>query len=279
LEAATTENAQALAPTACRYDAWKATCYAGTGGVREVDNLSRLASILPRLVPGQRRVAGVWNAAGLLGLSLVGAALVHVAFYHLPGGIQSSAYWTVALATLFVHCPLFGPLGVLAAIAVLAPLLGAGEILRLKRLEKALAWRLARQGAGIPYDIVPRSPWRLAGFVTALLILQTMLLGLAHLLCPMPVTMVMGGVSMTMPAAPVLSITPLHVAVAALLGALLWYTERRLTRLRTQIARCLRLLATPPRTAGPAPAIPGPARLPLAWSTQALFARPPPALA
>ena len=31
------------------------------------------------------------------------------------------------------------------------------------------------------------------------------------------------------------------------LGALLWYTERRLTRLRTKIARCLRSFASGPR--------------------------------
>jgi hypothetical protein len=92
----------------------------------------------------------------------------------------------------------------------------------------------------------------------------------------MPATMVMGGVVMTMPAAPAVLLTPAHLLVAALLGALLWYAERRLTCLRTSVAHSLCLLAAIHGNAAPAPALPWRPQLPEEWSARALLARPPP---
>jgi hypothetical protein len=219
----------------------------------------------------------VCNAGILLTLAAVGAALVHVVSYHLPGGIDSGRYWTATLPALLVHCPLLGPLGVLVAIAVFAPLYALREIVRLERLAEALSRRLAAHGyADPPHELMPRSPWRLIAFVAALLILQILLLSLAQLLCPMPATMVMGGVVMTMPAAPAVLLTPLHLLVAFLLGALLWSTERRLTCLRTGVAHRLRLLAAMPGIAAATPPLPGRPQLPPEWWARALLARPPP---
>lgn len=242
-----------------------------------LDNVPWPASILPRLVPGRRRHAGAWNAGGLLALAAMGAALVHIVSYHLPAGIGSGRYWIDTLPALLVHCLLFGPLGVMVAIAIFAPLYVVREVLRLRRLAETLSRRLATHGFGAaPRVVMPRSPRRLLAFISALLILQTLLLSLFQLLCPMPVTMVMGGVVMTMPSAPAVLITPVHLLVATLLGALLWYAERRLTCLRRDVAQRLRLLATAHRTASAIPLVSGRPQPPLAWLAEALFARPPP---
>jgi hypothetical protein len=66
--------------------------------------------------------------------------------------------------------------------------------------------------------------------------------------------------------------------VAFLLALLLWRIERRLVRLRAEIARRLHLLRSAWHEQ--AALLPeAPARLPHAWAGPGLFARPPPPLA
>lgn len=237
--------------------------------------------LLPRLAAGGGRAASASNAAGLLGAALAGAALVHLLAYHVPLGLPTAPHWSASLAALLVHCPLLGPLGAIAAIAVLAPLLLLREVVRLERLNRALERRLATQRVPMACGetLAPRSPRRLAGFILVLLLLQVALFSAAGLVCPMHVTMLMGGKLMTMSTASALPLTPLHLAVAILVGLLLWRVERRLTHLRAAIAQRLGLLAQRPAAYHPQMPASRDARLPLGWYGQPLFARPPPAAA
>src|SRR2546429_3215279 len=99
--------------------------------------------VLPRLVPGQTWAATAYNAVGLLDAALVGAGLVHLLAYHLPAGMLFGPRWDRQALALLVHCPLVGPLGLIAAIAVLAPLLACWELRRLERINTT-AVRLLR---------------------------------------------------------------------------------------------------------------------------------------
>lgn len=243
---------------------------------RRLHGVCRTATLPPRLVPGQHRAALGWNAAAIPGLAAIGAALVHVLTFHIltvpPGPLRGAT----ALA-LLRHCPLFGPLGFIAALAVLAPLLACRETLRLTRLNAALAALLAARRAPVPItrEAMPRSAGRLAGFFLALLALQAMWGALAALLCPMKVSMVMDGVRMTMTASSAWPLTPLHLLMAALLALALWRFELRLTRLRALLARRVRaLLALGCRDQ--APPIPRVSRPAPVWSVHSIFARPPP---
>jgi hypothetical protein len=90
--------------------------------------------VLPRLASGQTWAATASNAAGLLAAALLGAGLVHLLAYHLPAGMPFGPRWDRQALALLVHCPLVGPLGLIAAITVLAPLLACWELRRLERL-------------------------------------------------------------------------------------------------------------------------------------------------
>ncbi len=233
---------------------------------------------LPRLVAGTGYPPALWNALGLLGTALVGAGLVHLAAYHVPAGAPTSARWFATALALLARCPLRGPLGLIAAVAVLAPLLALREMGNLRRRDRALARLLAARHLAPPpgHDAVPRSPRRLLLFIAVLLGSQAALFGVAGLLCPLQTGAAMDGMPMALPAASVLSLGPLHLAVAAVLGLLLWRVEHRLTRLRAVVAAQLRLL----RYSGGAtirPPVPYAARLPRTLQGHSLFARPPPA--
>jgi hypothetical protein len=234
--------------------------------------------VLPRLAPGQARAANLWNAAGLLATALVGAGLVHLLAYHVPLGVPLGSRWIATALALLAHCPLRGPLGLVATIAVLAPLLAFRELRRLERLLGALARALAARHAPVPpaHELVPRSPWRLAGFIALLLSVQVPLLGIAGVLWPMQGTMVMGGTLMTMTRQPTLPLGLLHLVAATLLALLLWRVEHCLTRLRAQIAQRLRLLSRWGGAAQPLTPTSRTMRLPRTPYGHALFARPPP---
>jgi hypothetical protein len=76
----------------------------------------------------------------------------------------------------------------------------------------------------------------------------------------------------------VLPLGPLHLVVAALLALILWRVEHRLTQVRAEVARRLRLLTA----GGDQAAVPlGPhlSCLRSGWDGPALFARPPPHIA
>ena len=236
--------------------------------------------LLPRLAPGQRRAAMAYNAMGLLATALVGAGLVHLLAYHLPAGVPFGARWDSQALALLVHCPLVGPLGVIAAIAVLAPLLACWELRRLERLNTTAVRLLRVRRIPLPptHEALPRSPRRLLGLFTLLLSLQVTLVGLAGWLDPMQTTMVMGGRLMTMASTPMLPLGLLHLVVATLLALVLWRVEHRLTQVRAEVARWLRLLTTGGHQAA-LPIGPRLTRLRSGWDGLALFARPPPHIA
>jgi hypothetical protein len=237
----------------------------------------RAGQVLPRLAPGQARAANVWNAAGLLATALVGAGLVHLLAYHVPLGVPPGPRWIATALTLLAHCPLVGPLGLIAAIAVLAPLLACWELRRLEQINTIAVRLLRAHRLPLPptHQALPRSPWRLLGLLALLLSLQVTLMGLAPWLDSMQTTMVMGGRLMAMASMPMLPLGLLHVVVAALLALLLWRVEHRLTQARAEVARRLRMLTA----CGDQAAVPiGPrlTRLRSGWDGLALFARPPP---
>jgi len=257
--------------------------------------------LLPRLASGHARAALLGNLAGLLATALTGAGLVHLLSYHVPFDLPFGPHWIPAAVALLLACPLLGPLGLVLAIAAAAVGLGLRELRRLERLNRVLARLLTiyadrparhpikasneiagstgKAEAGAADEAVPRSPWRLLLFVTVLLIVQIVVLGLVDALYPMHMTMVMNDAPMTMAMTPVVPAWLLHLPVALVVGFALWRMEHRLTRLRRSTERRLGLL----RAAGherraPVP-IPVTLSLPCPWSGHALFARPPPVVA
>jgi len=244
---------------------------------QERRNVAALVALL-RLADGTGRAPTCRNLLGLFLAALIGAGLVHLLAYHVPFGVPLGPRWLATAGALLAHCPLRGSLGLIAVVAVLAPILALQEVWRLERLNEALGRILATRRLSIPDGrvAVPRSPWRLLFIIVAVLSLQAALLGAASLLCPMRTAMVMNGTPIIMPLGAALPLGVLHLAVATLLGLLLWRVERRLTRLRATAAQRLRLLlrAAP----GAAPRLPNldAARLPRRRYGHSLFARPPP---
>jgi hypothetical protein len=186
--------------------------------------------------------------------------------------------WDRQALALLVHCPLVGPLGLIAAIAVLAPLLACWELRRLERLNTAAVRLLRIRRIPLPptHEALPRSPRRLLGLFALLLSLQVTLVGLAGWLDPMQTTMLMGGRLMTMVSTPVLPLGPLHLVVAALLALILWRVEHRLAQVRAEVARRLCLLTAARGDQAAVPIGPRLTRLRSGWDGLALFARPPP---
>lgn len=239
------------------------------------------AALLPRLVPGNGRSAVACNAGGLCGAAMLGAGSAHLLAYHALPDLPWAPHWGAMALSLLARCPLRGPLGLIAAVAVLAPLLALREVLRLQRLSAALGAAMqARRAAQVPASVAaPRSPGRLAVFVALLLGMQVVLLYLFGLLCPMQTTMVMGGVSMTMALAPALPLGLLYVLIAALCALLLWRLECRLARLRAEITCRMRLLRAREASQAQGLAALRAVRYLLSWYGQTLFARPPPVAA
>jgi hypothetical protein len=244
---------------------------------QEPRNLAALVAP-PRLAGGTGRAPACRNLLGLFLTALVGAGLVHLLAYHVPFDAPLGPRWFAAAGTLLAHCPLRGPLGLIAVIVVLAPIFALQEVWRLERLNEALGRMLTARRLPIPDGrvTVPRSPWRLLVISATVLGPQAALLGAAGLICPMRTTMVMNGAPMVMPLGAALPLGVLQLAVAALLGLLLWRVERRLTRLRATAAQRLRLLLR--AASGAAPRLPNldAARLPRRRYGHSLFARPPP---
>jgi len=244
---------------------------------QESRNLAALVA-LPRLAGGTGRAPACRNLLGLFLAALIGAGLVHLLAYHVPLDVPLGPRWLAAAVALLAHCPLRGPLGLIAVVAVLAPILALQEVWRLERLNEALRRGLAARRLSVPDGrvAVPRSPWRLLFIIAAVLGPQAALLGAAGLICPMRTTMVMNGAPMVMPLGTALPLGMLQLAVAALLGLLLWRVERRLTRLRVMAAQRLRLLLRASSSATPRLPRLDAARLPRWRYGPALFARPPP---
>ncbi len=244
---------------------------------QESRNLAALVA-LPRLAGGTGRAPACRNLLGLFLAALIGAGLVHLLAYHVPFDVPLGPRWFAVAGTLLAHCPLRGPLGLIAVVAILAPILALQEVWRLERLNEALRRGLAARRLSVPDGrvAVPRSPWRLLFIIAAVLGPQAALLGAAGLICPMRTTMVMNGAPMVMPLGTALPLGMLQLAVAALLGLLLWRVERRLTRLRVMAAQRLRLLLRASSSATPRLPRLDAARLPRWRYGPALFARPPP---
>lgn len=232
----------------------------------------------PRLAGGMERASACRDLLGLSLAALIGAGIVHLLAYHAPFGVPLGPRWFAVAGTLLAHCPLRGPLGLIAIVAVLAPILALQEVWRLERLSRALGRMLAARRLPIPdgWAAVPRSPWRLLFIIAAVLGLQAALLWAAGLICPMRTTVVMNGAPMVMPLTAALPLGMLQLAVAALLGLLLWRVERRLTRLRATAACWLRLLLHACSTVVLELLSLDAARLPRQQYGSSLFARPPP---
>jgi len=233
---------------------------------------------LPRLADEAGPAPACQNLLGLFLAALVGAGAVHLLASHVPSDVALGPRWFVAAGTLLAQCPLRGPLSVIAVVAVLAPILALQELWRLERLRGALGRALAARRLSIPADsmAVPRSPWRLLVIIAAVLGPQTALLGVAGLICPMRTTMIMNGAPMVMPRGDALQLGMLQMAVATLLGVLLWRVERRLTRLRATLAQRRRLLLRTGSNAAPQPPRGDAAHLSRQPYGHSLFARPPP---
>jgi len=232
----------------------------------------------PRLAGGTGRAPACRNLLGLFLAALIGAGLVHLLAYHVPLNAPLGPRWFAAAGTLLAHCPLRGPLGLIAAIVVLAPILALQEVWRLERLNRALGRALAARRLPMPNGrvAVPRSPWRLLVIIAAVLGPQAALLGIADLICPMRTTMIMNGAPMVMPLGAALPLGVLQLVAAALLGLLLWRVERRLTRLRATAAQRLRLLLRAGSDAPPRLPSLDATHLPRWRYGPGLFARPPP---
>jgi len=232
----------------------------------------------PRLAGGTGRAPACRNLLGLFLAALIGASLVHLLAYHVPFDAPLGPRWFAAAGTLLAHCPLRGPLGLIAVVAVLAPILALQEVWRLERLNEALRRMLTARRLSIPDGRVatPRSPWRLLFIIAAVLGPQAALLGVAGLICPMRATMVMNGAPMVMPHGAALPLGMLQLAAATLLGLLFWRVERRLTHLRATAAQRLRLLLRASSDALPRLPSLDAARLPRRRYGHGLFARPPP---
>lgn len=222
-----------------------------------------------------------WNIVGLLVTALAGAGIVHLLAYHIPFAVPFDPRWAATALDLVIHCPLGSPLSAVATVALLTLLLARYELRRLDRLDAVLARCLTAGRVPVPagHEIVPRSPCRLVLLTMVLLGLQVAALGIYDLCCPMHMTMVTNGAPMTMPMAPVLPLAPVHLVVASLLGLVLWRVERRLTRLRAQIAGRLTALIVAGSTEDAAARWRQVTLRPLAWSAPTLFARPPPSVA
>ncbi len=244
---------------------------------QEPRNLAALVAP-PRLAGGTGRAPAWRNLLGLFLTALIGAGLVHLLAYHVPFDAPLGPRWFAAAGTLLAHCPLRGPLGLIAVVAILAPIFALQEMWRLERLNGALGRMLTARRLPIPDGrvTVPRSPWRLLFISAAVLGPQAALLGAAGLICPMRTTMVMNGAPMVMTLGAALPLGMLQLAVAALLGLLLWRVERRLTRLRVMAAQRLRLLLRASSGALPRLTSLDAARLPRQRYGHGLFARPPP---
>src|ERR687884_1979297 len=116
--------------------------------------------VLPRLAPGQTWAATALYAVGLLAAALLGAGLVHLLAYHLPAGVPFGPRWDRQALSLLMHCPLVGPLGLIAAIAMLAPLLVCWELRNLERLNTTAVRLLQARRIPLPptQQALPRSP-------------------------------------------------------------------------------------------------------------------------
>ncbi len=244
---------------------------------QEPRHVAALAA-LPRLAGGTGRAPACRNLLGLFLTALVGASIVHLLAYHVPRDVPLGPQWFVAAGTLLAQCPLRGPLGLSAVVAVLAPILASHEIWRLERLRGALGRALAARRLSIPDDdsAVPRSAGRLLFIIAAVLGPQAALLGAAGLLRPLHTAMVMNGAPMVMPLGAALPLGAVQVAVAALLGLLLWRVEHRLTQLHATVAHQRRLLLRAGSDVAPRLPDCDAARLPHRPYGHNLCARPPP---
>lgn len=233
---------------------------------------------LPRLAGGTGRAPVCRNLLGLVLAALVGASIVHLLDYHVPRSVPLGPRWFAAAGTLLAHCPLRGPLGLIAVVAVVAPIFALHEVWRLRRLSESLGRLLVTRRLSIPdgYTAIPRSPERLLVIIAVVLGLQAALLAAGGLICPMRTTVVMNGAPMVMPLGAAPPLGALQVAVAALLGLLLWRVEHCLTRLRATVAHRRRLLRRVGSNAAPRLPDHDAARPPRRAFGHNIFARLPP---
>jgi hypothetical protein len=234
------------------------------------------------LVPRLSARAG-WGAlaAGmclLAALAATGAALAHLAEYHLGLGNPGGG-WT-GVGFMLAHCPVRGGL-LLVGLIALCTLIAVGHELRaLLREQRRLGLAARHYRVVAPSPVVrsaTRCPARFAALFLPLLATQVGLYALAAHLWPMVGPMRMHGVWMYMALQGALPPLPLHLLVATALAALAWRLERRFVALDAAIAVVRRALAHALDMPRSAPLPPLPSIVPLSrYCGPATLSRPPP---
>ena len=219
------------------------------------------------------------TAGALLLIAGLGAALVHVAEYHV--GLETVGGRSASLAFMLAHCPVRG--GLLAAIVValvaLMALLVELRALANQRFRLTSTARCIRHidATSLPATTSPQLG-RLLVVFQPLLCVQLGLYALVERCVPMTVAMSMHGVTMNMDVRSTLPLVPVHLVVALLLAVFVWRLEHRIVVLQAAIDAVRRLLRQAPRAPRRvrlpfAPNVAQPSRL---YGPGAL-SRPPPA--
>ena len=223
--------------------------------------------VLPRLSPGEGVSGAAANLAAVVLFGLLGAALLHLAAFHLRAG-SVGAY-------LLAHCP-WRPI----SLAILLVTLCAGLLfwrgVRTLVRERMRLGRHLRVTVGAP--ALRRKPARLAGFFVVVYLIELVATALATRLAPMEAPMVMGGHRMLMAIGPAFPLWLGQLVMAGVLALVLWRLERRATVLRAHVSLLRRLtillrmpMASRPRMWGTI------GRTPRTLFGYAIFSRPPPA--
>lgn len=206
----------------------------------------------------------------MLLMGLFGAALVHLAAYHVQ--LDSTGLY------LLQHCP-WRPVLLGSLFLALGTTMIFWRSLRvLLREQRLLARRIGRPVRGTATVVLPRRWARLVVFFLTLYVIIAVATAAAMRTMPMQAPMFMGGHLTLMDMAPSFPL-PLGQAITALVAAVvLWRCERRIVILREILAvlrRLLAVFATVTRAARPlADAVNRPLRLLLGVL---IYSRPPPA--
>lgn len=213
--------------------------------------------------------------------TLVGAALIHVVEYHLGLGIRGTlGQRLAAIEFALYHCPLRGPIGLLAllaAIVIAATLASMRSQLRtLHQLEGALTREPDR-----PKSLrIDRREGYIPTLAAAWLVLGLAQLGIfivAQHVAPMEYVMHMHGGQMLMGVALPVSPALLSFLIALPAALLVTRLEARLSGIAAAIAETIRTLFARARSSRRP--VPAPARVALsARFGPTVFSRPPPAI-
>jgi hypothetical protein len=232
---------------------------------------------LPRVRSAGDSSSPLARAGALLIVAGLGAALVHVVEYHV--GLGDVAGRPASIGFMLAHCPIRGGLLIVLAIAALTLLALCGELRALMRRRRRLMdeARSLRVAPPSPSTCAPLRPGRLLALFLPLLLCQAGLYDLVAHWLPMAISMRMHGVVMAMPVQGALPLLPVHLAVAAMLAALIWRLERRFVALQTAITALRKLLRQALLAVRTVPLPPAPSVAPIfSFCGPGALSRPPP---